>query len=127
MPSRKIILAASLCLCLFQFQYSPAYSAPFCVEGESIPAECWYYDIRACKEEAAKRKGYCSVNHEEISLPETGAPFCMIDSAMIPVCAYQNGETCHMQASAKNAVCFQNISNTNIDPFRFDRLRSQYE
>jgi hypothetical protein len=124
---KKLLLLAAASCCLW-LSPTDALSAPFCVESQGVPAECWFYDIRSCRQEAEKRGGICSVNMEEIELTDQGAPFCIMDSSMIPVCAYQGGETCHEEAGKRDAVCFQNTGGeVNNDPYRYDRPEFRYQ
>ncbi len=106
---------------LFPLLPLPALAAPFCVEQQGLPRECWYYDSRSCKQEAARRKGFCSVNLEEIVLTGQGADFCLINSGMAASCDFQSAETCNQAAEKSNAVCFENTKEDHMDPYRFDR------
>ncbi len=100
----------------------PAWAAPFCIEQQGLPSECWYYDVQSCRKEATKRNGRCSANADEIVLPENAAPFCIIEAGAAPACVFQSGESCDDEAAARNAVCFQNIKDEeSVDPYRFDR------
>lgn len=119
-----LIFAAFCCLC---FASTTASSAPFCVEAEGLSPECWYHDVRSCRQEAQKRNGHCSVNVDEVVVLDQGAPFCIVDSGMMPVCAFQGGESCHEEAAKRNAVCFQNTSiEESYDPYRLERPAFNY-
>lgn len=121
----KILSIRSMALAVFCALWlipSIAASAPFCVESQGLAAECWYHDIRTCREEATARNGFCSVNRSEITIAESGAPYCVIDSSGIPVCAFQGGESCQEAAARMGGVCFENTGGDAVsDPFRFDR------
>jgi hypothetical protein len=110
-----------LVFALISFSQS-ARSAPFCVEGDGIPAQCVYYDAKQCWQDADRQKGYCSANFSELSLTETDNSICMIDSARVPVCGYQNIQSCQSEAKRRNAVCFQNAGTVaSDDPYRLER------
>ncbi len=122
MPDKRSYCLYIAFFIFFWLLVSPAATAaPFCVEQQGIPSECWFYDVNSCRHEAGRRGGHCSVNLEEVTLPEQGAPFCVMDSGMVPVCSFQSGESCNEAAAKGNAVCFQNASSESYDPFRMDR------
>ncbi len=125
MTGRIFFTTAFFCLWLLP---SGVSAAPFCVEAQGLPAECWYYDARSCRQEAIRRNGRCSANLEEVTLPDQGAPFCIVDSGLVPVCSYQNGEDCNAMASARNAVCFENVGSGTgrQDPYMFERSPYQF-
>lgn len=115
-----LVLAAVCCLWIFS---TGALAAPFCVESQGLPAECWFHDVVSCRQEAAKRNGHCSLNQDEVKISDQGAPFCIIDAGMVPVCAFEGGDTCDQEAAKRNAVCFQNTGGkSNDDPYRFERM-----
>lgn len=90
---------------------SAAYGAPFCIESQGLPAECWYYDMRTCREEADKKGSLCTANPQEISFKDQSVPFCIIDPGMKPVCAFQSRDSCQQEAARRdNSVCVQNTS-----------------
>ena len=100
----------------------PAHAAPFCVEADGMPAECWYHDIGLCKQEADRKRGYCTVNREEIAVPGGDGAFCMVDSTLVPLCAFQHGESCYESAARSDAVCFENTQ-AGGDPSGLGRAR----
>ena len=105
----------------FLFCGAKAHSAPFCVEQEGVPAECLYQDSASCWQEAAKRKGFCSANLQEVALRQRDNSYCVIDSSLSPLCGYQSAESCQ-EAAKRNGVCFKNDnSGVSSDPYRFDR------
>lgn len=121
----RFFLAAAFCC--FWLAPSGASGAPFCVEAEGVPSECWYYDARLCKEEAFKRSGRCSANLQEISLPKEGQPVCILGSGLVPICSYRSMDDCNNQAANRNAVCFQKADSDDMpDPYRFDRPSFDY-
>jgi hypothetical protein len=116
------MLFAFFCL----FASGSASGAPFCVEAQGLPSECWYYDIRLCKQEAAKRDAHCTANNQEISAGRQGAAYCIVDTGMVPVCSFEIAEACHMAAANQNAVCFKNSGSADFDPYRLSRPAFQY-
>jgi hypothetical protein len=123
---KGLALAAALC-CLWVAP-DTAFAAPFCIEEAGIPPQCLYHDVQSCRNEAAKRSGFCSANLEEVALPEYSAPFCIIETGMAPVCAFQSGEDCNNEASKRSAVCVQNMNGGGLDdPYRFDRPLFRYQ
>lgn len=109
----KLSLIAATLLCLWLLPVTTASAAPFCVKETGAPDECWYYDIRACKAEAAKRKADCSANPDEMRTMANKGPFCLVDSSMIPTCIFKTSENCYQEAQLRNAVCFENFAVTD--------------
>lgn len=107
MPEIRYIPAIAFTYFCLWLVPSTVSGAPFCVEAEGLSPECWYYDVRSCREEAAKKDSLCTANLQEITLSDQGAPFCIIDSSMVPVCAFQHNESCQQEAEMHNAICFQ--------------------
>lgn len=102
-----------------------ARAAPFCVEAEGLPADCLYHDLASCKQEAARKQGYCTVNKEEITLSANDDAFCTMDSSLVPLCVFQNGEDCYASAASGNAICFENSKTETYDPHHMDRALYQ--
>ena len=107
MPEKRYIHAAAFTVCCLWLVPSAVFGAPFCVEAQGLPPECWYYDVRTCRQEAEKKSSLCTANLQEITLSGQGAPFCIIDSSMVPDCTFQHSENCNEEAAKRNAVCFQ--------------------
>lgn len=119
---RSVFTTAILCVACF-FSAKPVTAAPFCIETQGTPSECWYYDVRSCREEAKKKQGRCAVNLNAIKVSGKGAPYCIIDSAMKPWCTFQNEASCETEAARSSAaICFQNAAHQDNDPYRFDRM-----
>ncbi|NCC22337.1 MAG: DUF3551 domain-containing protein [Alphaproteobacteria bacterium] len=98
-----------------------AQAAPFCVESAGALRECLYHDITQCKEAAARRGGFCTVNAAAVKTPQYAGAFCLMDSGMKPECHFPDGETCNQAARARNGVCFENVRAMTTDPYRLDR------
>ncbi|MGZ9097472.1 MAG: hypothetical protein ACXW30_04165 [Micavibrio sp.] len=107
MPEKRYIHAVAFAFCCLWLVPSAGYAAPFCIEAEGLSPECWYYDVRSCRQEAEKNGHLCTANLQEITLSDQGASFCIVDSSMVPDCTFQNSENCHQEAAKRNAVCFQ--------------------
>ena len=114
MPNHRIftglggVFAVAFFISFVALRATPVLSAPFCVEADGLPAECWYYDLQSCQKEAARRQAYCSANAEELALASEGAPFCVMGSELIPICVFQNRESCQNAATRRNAICVEN-------------------
>ena len=119
MQPERYSLCGMIFLCLWFFSLA-AFAAPFCIETEGAPDECWFYDVKLCRKEAERRGGTCTANPDEVSGSEYGAPFCLMEAGMIPVCAFQNSENCHQEAARKNTVCYENTKGDEGDPQMLD-------
>ena len=107
MPEKRYIHAVSLTFFCLWLVPSVISGAPFCVEAQGGAPECWYYDVRSCRQEAEKKSSLCTANLQEIAQSDQSAPFCIIDSSLVTDCTFQHSENCHQEAERRNAICFQ--------------------
>lgn len=84
-----------------------ALAAPFCMQTQSIPPQCIYFDASNCRRDAQRQQGFCVVNPQEVTLaPGTGA-YCLIGSGGAASCDFQDIRDCSREAAHQNAVCVQ--------------------
>ena len=103
-----------------------AVAAPFCIEAQGVPLQCWYYEVKECQKAAGKQHARCSANIREIKVSGIGGSFCIVDSGNRPVCAFQNRESCEaVTATRSGSICFQNSTKQSRDPYRYDRMPLQ--
>ncbi len=82
-----------------------ALAAPFCLQTETVPPQCIYYDAANCRRDATRQRGFCVVDGQEIALrPGTGA-YCLVTGDGASVCDFQDPGPCTQEATRQNAVC----------------------
>lgn len=87
--------------------YAPGVlAAPFCVQAQGIPPECYYDDASQCRKRAAELKGLCVANRAELAVTAFGAgKYCMVDSHRIVQCIYIDRASCDADAARHDAAC----------------------
>ena len=66
----------------------PAVAAPFCVESESLPPQCIYFDAASCGKRAAQLGATCSVNGNEVHVSAAIGHYCLLTSSLVSSCIY---------------------------------------
>lgn len=112
MPLAKSIRFWALLLPIFfgwlAFLPAPAEASPFCVtiDGVRTPL-CHYEDLDECRRDAARQKGWCSVNTKEFrNLPDTGSRVCLMETSRVVRCLYVDMPSCQLDANRSEGVCF---------------------
>jgi hypothetical protein len=87
---------------------NPAIAAPFCLQTQSVPPQCIYYDAHECQLEANRQGGTCSVSTQEQAMLRPGeGQYCMVTSGGASVCAYPDIQSCDAAARSQNATCVE--------------------
>jgi hypothetical protein len=82
-----------------------ALAAPFCLETQTVPPQCIYFDANDCRLEANHQRGACVVNPQEVGLvPNVGA-YCIVTSGGASSCTYQDAGSCSREAVRQGGVC----------------------
>jgi hypothetical protein len=103
----------------------PAIAAPFCVQTESVPPQCIYYDASSCNQRAAQMGGHCTVspNERRVLTPSIGH-YCLVTSGMASLCIYTDENTCQQDAQRQQGACIiapNRPESPAADPFRDTR------
>ena len=85
----------------------PILAAPFCVQTQSVPAQCLYFDATSCARRAAELNGSCSANPAELKITAGFSTYCVVDSTRIPQCLYASFDSCVAEAARKHALCIR--------------------
>ena len=99
----------------------PVLASPFCVQTQSIPAQCMYVDAAQCNARAAQLGGTCTVNPTEVHVAPGLGHFCLLTSGLVSSCAYADREGCDREARHQQGVCVQapgRPESPGPDPFR---------
>lgn len=84
---------------------SPALAAPFCIQSQSLPPQCNYYDAHECQKDAGKQGGVCSVNPQQMTLQPGVGQYCIVTSGGASICEYADRGTCQAEAERQNGAC----------------------
>jgi hypothetical protein len=101
-----------------------AIAAPFCVQNQSIPPQCIYYDAQSCNFEAGKINGFCTVNPQQVTVRSGIGHYCLITSGMVSQCIYPDLSNCQAEAKRQQGACVQDPGrpeSPGADPFKFVR------
>jgi hypothetical protein len=116
----------SVSLAFLALSAGPVSAAPFCVATQ-YGENCWYYNRSSCEEAAARSRGACIINQEEIQRrdspsvfgspaphqsspyrsPSSGPPFCVV-TQYTTNCYYYDAPSCQRAAAEKNGMCVYN-------------------
>lgn len=94
---------------------SPAMAAPFCIQSQSLPPQCNYYDAHECQREATRQGGTCSVNTQQLTLQPGVGQYCVVTSEGVSMCYYADLGTCQAEATRQNGACTEA---PNVAPVR---------
>jgi hypothetical protein len=83
----------------------PALAAPFCIENQSMPPQCNYYDASECQNDAARQGGVCSANPQQLNLQSGIGQFCVTTSYGASSCVYPDRGSCMAEAAREHASC----------------------
>ncbi len=103
-------------------------AAPYCVQTESIPPQCLYFDPSQCRMEAQHLKGWCVRNPEGSSPINAGTgAYCLLTTGgLVSVCEYQTEGDCMREAIHQGGVCTLAPTRTPEgnpppDPYKYTR------
>ncbi len=82
-----------------------AFAAPFCLQSQTIPPQCMYYDAAECQTDAARQNGVCSANPQEFTLQPNIGQYCLATSYGVAFCVYPDRATCMADAVRQHAAC----------------------
>lgn len=86
---------------------SPALAAPFCMQSQSLPPQCNYYDANECQKDAGRQGGVCSANPQQLALQPGIGQYCVVTSGGVSACIYSDRSTCMAEAARQNGACTQ--------------------
>jgi hypothetical protein len=101
-----------------------ATAAPFCVQTETVPAQCIYFDAASCSARARQMNGSCTVNAAEMHVSPGIGHFCLITSGPVSSCVYLDGASCDAEAKRQHGVCIEQPARAESpppDPYRLIR------
>jgi len=99
----------------------PAAAAPFCVQTQSVPPQCIFFDASACNERARQLQGYCSVNESEVHVSGGLGHYCLLTSNQVSMCIYPSRDNCERDARQQHGVCIDaplRPESPAADPYR---------
>jgi hypothetical protein len=102
----------------------PAIAAPLCVESETVPPQCFYYDAGACNQRAAQMGGHCSVNSNELRLTPSIGHYCLLTTGLTALCIYTDENMCQQEARRQQGACIIAPSRPEsppVDPYSATR------
>jgi hypothetical protein len=103
---------------------APVSAAPFCVQTESVPPQCIYYDAASCNQRAVQMKGRCSVNPDGVRLVPSIGHYCLVTSGMASLCIYTDETACLQEAQRQQGACViapGRPESPAVDPYRDTR------
>jgi hypothetical protein len=92
-------------LALAAFPAPAALAAPFCLELQSVPPQCIYFDANDCRVEANHQHGACVANPQEVGLVPSVGAYCIVTSGGASSCTYQDAVSCSREAVHQGGVC----------------------
>jgi len=98
-------LSTAALLALASLLSPAALAAPFCLETQTVPPQCIYFDARDCSLEANHQHGACVINPQEIGLEPGGGAYCVVVSGGAFSCTYQDPTSCSREALHQGGVC----------------------
>jgi hypothetical protein len=82
-----------------------ALAAPFCLETQTVPPQCIYFDANTCRAEANHQHGACVVNPQEVGLVPSVGAYCIVTSGGASSCTFQDATSCSREAVHQGGVC----------------------
>jgi hypothetical protein len=106
----------------FALPSQPLLAAPFCVQTQTTPQQCDYFDAAQCRTRAAELNGYCVANPGELVISPGGTGrYCLVLSSRHTQCLYADRTSCEKDAVSANGVCMENApASVQEDPYRYD-------
>jgi hypothetical protein len=110
-----ITVAALLLTGLLGADKANAQGAPYCV-ATSYGEQCQYYSRASCDQAAARARGACVLNQNEMArrqqsqpqaAPSSSAPFCVVTSYGNN-CWYHSADACQAAAARVRGTCVYN-------------------
>jgi hypothetical protein len=83
----------------------PAIAAPFCVQTQTVPPQCIYYDMGSCQQRATQLNGNCSVNANEVRLTPSTCHYCLVAGGGAAECIYVDQNDCNKEARRQQGAC----------------------
>ena len=102
----------------------PVVAAPFCVETQTVPPQCMYYDAALCQRDANHQGGLCTVNSREVTIPAGLGHFCLLTSGLASSCIYADRADCEQDALVQHGACVDAPARPEspaADPYRITR------
>ena len=84
---------------------SSALASPYCVQTQSIPAQCIFVDPASCNTRATQLGGTCTVNPSEIHVAPGLGHFCLLTAGQASSCVYADRGDCDREAKHQQGVC----------------------
>jgi len=82
-----------------------ALAAPFCLETQTVPPQCVYFDANDCRREADHQHGFCVANPQEVGLTPSVGAYCVVTSGQASACDYQDASACSREATRQGGIC----------------------
>lgn len=98
-----------------------AIGAPFCLQTQTIPPQCLYYDAAECAQDANRQGGLCAPNPAELKVSAGIGHYCLLTSSGVASCIYADLSTCTSDAQKQHAACAlapDSPERPGADPFR---------
>jgi hypothetical protein len=83
----------------------PALAAPFCIQTQSVPPQCNYYDAAECQNDAVRQGGVCSANPDQLTLQPGIGQYCLATSYGVAFCVYPDRGSCMAEAARQHGAC----------------------
>jgi hypothetical protein len=98
-----------------------AVAAPFCVQSQTIPPQCLYYDASECNQRALQLGGNCTVNPQEVHVSVGLGHYCLLTSSLVSSCIYADATACAAEAKHEQGACIEAPTRPEspaADPYR---------
>lgn len=83
----------------------PGEAAPFCIQNQSMPPQCNYYDASQCEHDAERQGGVCSANAQQFALQGGVGQYCVVTSGGASSCVYPDRGSCMAEAQRQHGAC----------------------
>jgi hypothetical protein len=102
----------------------PAIAAPFCVQTQTVPPQCIFYDAASCQQRATQLNGSCMVNANEVRLTPSIGHYCLVTGGSAAECIYVDITSCDKEARRQQGACIiapARPESPTPDPFALTR------
>jgi len=86
---------------------TPAFAAPYCIQNQSLPPQCNYFDPSQCQRDAARQGGVCSANAQQFTMQRGIGQYCVVTSGGASNCSYVDRGTCNTEAEREQGACME--------------------
>lgn len=83
----------------------PAFAAPYCIQSQTLPPQCNYYDPAQCQAEANRQGGVCSANPQQMAVQPGVGQYCVVIAGGASECIYSDRGTCAAEAQRQGGAC----------------------